>query len=275
METYQSYGLAAQVMSPQERTQHHQHQDIECSFVDTGNITYLMGTEPVSVSAGRWTIFWAAVPNHIIHAHPSAQLYWMTIPLSRFLSWDLPDALVEQVMQGRMMADARGDINLDKAMVKRWSHDLDLQSDDRQKIVLLELEARIRRLAFYAQEADATSMASGDEDDITPFYTAQRMGQFIAQYYTRPIGIQQVAESVDLSPPVADKLFTTYFQADINATMTRYRVAEAQRLLVTTDISLRTVATRCGFSSTSQFYEVFKSACHHTPKAYRSIFSIV
>ncbi len=274
METYLDYGLAAQVITPYDKIQSANHQDIECSFIDKGSITYLLGTDPITISAGRWIIFWAAIPHHIIHTDMDAQLYWMTIPLSRFLQWQLPEHIVDPVMNGQMMTDVRGDLKLDKAMVKRWSVDLDLNSEERHEIVLLELEARIRRLAFYAEVAQTTSLQNQTEEDNTSFQTARHMANYISEYYMGSLVPHQVAETADLETSVADRLFQKYFHSTLSDYIMRYRVAHAQRLLVATDLSLQAIATRSGFESVSNFYDVFKSACHHTPKAYRSQFSI-
>lgn len=275
METTLQYGLTARIVTPYEKTTTRSHQEITCNFVDEGRITYLLGTKPITIEAGRWSVFWSAVPHHIIHMNPDVKLYRLTIPLSSFLQWKLPNPIIEPIMNGQMILDVRGDLKLDKAMFKRWCHDLDLESEERYKIVMLELEARIRRLSLYAGVAQRSSIKLGDKNKVYPFFKAKHMAEYISQYYTNPITVQQVAETIDLNRSHAVSLFRKYFQVSIGDYIRQYRSAHAQRLLVTTNLSLSSVATRSGFTSVSQFYDVFKASCHHTPKAYRSLFSIL
>jgi len=275
METTKTYGLTAQIITPYDKTDIYRLQEIECNFVDSGRITYLLGTKPITIEAGRLSLFWAAVPHHIIHADPDAKLYSLMIPLSQFLSWDLPDSIIEPIMKGQMILDARGDLKLDKAMFKRWCYDLDLESEERNKIVLLELEARLRRLSFYAKEAQRSSIKLGANSEDYPFFKAKHMAEYIEKYYMNGISVRQVGETVDLDRSNALSLFRKYFKMTIGDYIKQYRIAHAQQLLVTTDLTLSSVATRSGFTSVSEFYEVFKKSCYHTPKAYRTLFSIV
>lgn len=275
MEAIIAYGLTAQIITPIDKINAIPHQEIECNFVDGGRITYLLGTTPITVEMGRWSMFWAAVPHHIIHADPDAKLYGLTIPLSYFLGWHLPNRIIEPIMNGQMILDARGDLDLDKAMFKRWCLDLDLDSEERNQIVMLELEARLRRLSLYAGIAQRSSIDLEANNEAYPFVKAKHMADYIAQYYTKRITVQQVAETVDLDRSQAVSLFRNYFQMSIGDYIKQYRVAHAQRLLVTTNLILSSVASRSGFTSVSQFYDEFKRYCYHTPKAYRSSFSIL
>jgi len=275
MEATISYGLTAQIITPYDNATVIPHEEIVCNFIDGGRLTYLLGTTPITIEMGRWSLFWAAVPHHIIYADPDIKLYTLTIPLSYFLRWELPNTIIEPILNGQMILDARGDLDLDKAMFKRWCHDLDLNSEERNQIVMLELEARLRRLALYAGVAKRSPIDLGEENEVYPFVKAKHMADYIAQYYMKRITVQQVAETVDLDRSRAVSLFRKYFQITIGDYIKQYRVAHAQRLLVTTDLTLNSIALRSGFTSVSQFYDEFKKSCDHTPKAYRSLFSIL
>ena len=53
--------------------------------------------------------------------------------------------------------------------------------------------------------------------------------------------------------------------------VTRLRLAEAQRLLATTDLSVLEVCHQAGFGSTSQMYDVFRRHRGVTPARYRGV----
>lgn len=276
-ESFIDDSLNAQIITTENPIVSPLHQDIECNFVDGGSITYLLGSNLVAIESGRWALFWAAIPHHVLHVESEVHLYRLTIPLNWFLNRGLPDHIIEPVMKGDMIVDERGDMKLDIAMFKRWCSDLDLDSINRRDIVLLELEARIRRMAFYATVASPPpeTIKIDKMADVDLYAKAKTMADYVMDYYTSPITVTQVAEAVDLIPRHAEKLFALYFQCSIDEYLMRYRVAQAQQLLVTTDLAISSVSTRSGFRSMSQFIAVFKSSCHHTPKAYRSLFSIL
>jgi transcriptional regulator GlxA family with amidase domain len=55
----------------------------------------------------------------------------------------------------------------------------------------------------------------------------------------------------------------------VNEYVTHCRLAEARRLLLTTDASVNDIAFAAGFGSVSQFYAAFQSACDEPPGEYR------
>jgi len=50
---------------------------------------------------------------------------------------------------------------------------------------------------------------------------------------------------------------------------TRARMQRATSLLVGTDLTLETIAERCGFSTASDFCRAFKTEFHTTPNSWR------
>ncbi|MGX1668114.1 helix-turn-helix transcriptional regulator [Streptomyces sp. NPDC055400] len=51
--------------------------------------------------------------------------------------------------------------------------------------------------------------------------------------------------------------------------LTRHRLAEARRLLITTDLPINDIASAVGFGSVSRFYAVFTSLCGAPPAKFR------
>lgn len=65
----------------------------------------------------------------------------------------------------------------------------------------------------------------------------------------------------------------TVFRRAVGVTLGQYvtmcRVAEAQRLLLTTSLRVTEIAEAAGFGSLSSFYEHVSAACGMTPREYR------
>jgi AraC family transcriptional regulator, melibiose operon regulatory protein len=51
--------------------------------------------------------------------------------------------------------------------------------------------------------------------------------------------------------------------------ITQHRISHAQRLLVTTDDRIVSIAVEAGFQSISRVNEAFKTACGRSPRQYR------
>ena len=187
------------------------------------------------------------------------------MPLARFLRWHLPEALTTRVLSGAPLIAA------DHSLFGRWEADLRAASSERRIVALLEIEARLRRLAL-ALPADDPHAGShpairwaGDGAG-----RAELLARFIAGHYIEPLTIRTIASAASLQPNYAMTLFKRTFGLSIGEYLTRYWVAAAQRLLATTDARIVDVALAVGFGSLSRFYVAFGQACGRSPRAYRA-----
>ena len=102
----------------------------------------------------------------------------------------------------------------------------------------------------------------------------ERMASFIADHYTEPLPIARIAREVHLHPNYAMSLFRNNYAISIVDYITQYRIAHAQRLLVTTELNVSQIAIESGFGSVSRFYTAFKAACEQSPGEYRASLSL-
>ena len=99
-EEFKPYGLTCEKWETKLMNRFDQHNEIELNFFPTGNCTYLLYDKIVSVPSQRLTIFWGLTPHQIIDFQDICQYYVCTIPLSLFLSWDVPSHIVENLFAG-------------------------------------------------------------------------------------------------------------------------------------------------------------------------------
>ncbi|MGH3147253.1 MAG: helix-turn-helix domain-containing protein [Rubrobacter sp.] len=155
-------------------------------------------------------------------------------------------------------------------MFRRWHEDLEDGSEERQRVLLLELEARLRRLtmSFCAEEiAPEGTRPPLDEKGLD---NVERMTRYIAQNYAESLKVADVARAVKLHPNYALTLFRRVLGMGMVDYVTQHRVAHAQRLLATTDSGVLEIAFDSGFGSASRFYAAFKDECGRTPVEYRA-----
>jgi AraC-like DNA-binding protein len=267
------YGFTCEIWEPRQMPRPDRHDEIEINFLDRGTLTYLIGGERVTVQPRRVTAFWAAVPHQIVAFDRLNFYYVVTIPFGWVLQWGLPEHLMTALTQGQIVADTSGDHAVfDRQMFQQWHDDVERDSDSNREIVVLELRARLLRLAQSLQgpsEAEAADADASGPRQSTNLEKAEAMACFVARNYTSRIQIKDIAECVGLHPDYAATLFRKTFGTTLNVLITRHRVAHAQRKLVTSDERIVNIAQDSGFDSLSRFNRAFKQLAGMTPREYR------
>lgn len=89
---------------------------------------------------------------------------------------------------------------------------------------------------------------------------------YISLHYCEKITLEEVAESVHMSP----NYFSTYFRKVTNVNFSEYlvglRVQKAKELMKTTSLSSAEIASQCGFHNLSNFYRLFKKQTGISPR---------
>jgi AraC-like DNA-binding protein len=96
----------------------------------------------------------------------------------------------------------------------------------------------------------------------------KRLTHFVAEHYPRRIELREAAELVHLTETAFCRSFKRMTGATFTQFVNRYRVHEAQRLLLM-DHSVTEAAFACGFESLSYFNRVFRSITGENPLAFK------
>jgi AraC-like DNA-binding protein len=266
------YGFTCEVWEPRQMPRPDRHDEIEINFLDRGSLTYLMGGQRVTVHARRVSAFWAAVPHQIVAFDNVNYYYVVTVPFGWVLQWGLPEQLMVALTQGQIVADTRCTRPaLDRQLFEQWHEDVEGRRST-NNVVVLELRARLLRLAESVVDEDRTPAVVGNNSSPlqqTNLEKAESMACFVARNYTSRIQVKDIAGCVGLHPDYAATLFRKTFGTTLNVLITRHRVAHAQRQLVTTDERVLDIAHDSGFDSLSRFNRAFKQIAGLTPREYR------
>jgi AraC family transcriptional regulator, melibiose operon regulatory protein len=265
---FSPYGLSCELWTPTQMPRPDRHNEIEMNLLSGGELTYLMNGRRTTVAGGRLVLFWAAIPHQIVSFSATKPYFVATIPLSLFLEWKLPDHFAQAILNGALAVDrAQGTAENDRRLLNRWVTDLSSSSAESARIVQLEMEARIRRLCMeYRQPVQHAFLSRQGKPQIGAI---ERMAAFITQHCTEPLTLGRIGQAVDLHPNYAAALFRKAFGVTLNAYIGLHRVANAQRLLVTSDRKVIQVALDSGYNSLSRFNVAFKRICGCTPREYR------
>jgi AraC-like DNA-binding protein len=237
----------------------HSHDDIELNVVTSGAIEYLMGERRVRVEQGQSAVFWASLPHRLLApAGAPAEVCWAHVPLSTVLTWDLPAVDLRPLLEGRpALASVPPDV--DAASVwRRWEADFARRDAG---AALLEVQALMRRTLRAAR-----TQPCGSGPSSRPL----EMAAFIMDRFRDPIAAADVAAVAHLNTEYAMTLFRKAWNMTIGDFLLRRRVAEAQRLLATTDLDCSAVGYAAGFGSGSNFYAQFAKLVGTSPGQYRA-----
>ncbi len=247
----------------------HQHSEIELNLVTRGRLTYLFGAQLEHLDAGRLSVFWGTLPHRLLEREPLSRYIVLTLPLAAFLRFNLPDPLVYQVLHG-LPVMVHGPLEPDLSLFRRWQSDLTSPSTARGhivQIVQLELEARLRRLNL-SLESETPQRMDLPRHPVR-VQQALEFAALLAEHYLEPLTPPDLAQRLGLHPHYAATLFREVFGQTPTQYLTQYRVAHAQRLLLTTSAPVISVALESGFGSLSRFYSAFGQLCGQSPLEYR------
>ncbi|MFM8634137.1 MAG: helix-turn-helix domain-containing protein [Planctomycetia bacterium] len=251
----------------------HRHNEIEMTVLSRGRVKYLVGGGPAEIPAGELCVRWAAIPHQCVAADDHGEQLSLKIPLPWFLQWQLPDAFVAALMHGHLFLDREPNPeDADWVMFCRWQDLLQCNAADRERIVLLEAEARLRRMLIRVEVPSHRSEPHpGRSGDLAGWELGRfdRMIHHVAVHYVDDIGVDDVARCVSLHPRSAMRLFRDSCGMTILECLTLHRVWHAQRLLATSDMKIRQVATASGFNSAGRFYVAFRRIVGMVPGEYR------
>jgi len=271
-------GLWIRRGSPPPMVSMHRHDDIEVNLVLDGQLEYLFGGQPLSIGEGEIAVFWAAQPHGLVNSR-TGDVCWVHVPFSMFLSWGLPETQTAPLLSAQPLITHAPELARRIAhMAERWSEEVggtepgggEHDADDSAQIALLEIQAAVRRV-LRASSRPAPESALGGSGSVPAARLQQvsAMAQYVRDHHRSPLAIADIAAAVHLTPSHAMTVFRRTVGVTLGDYVTMCRVAEAQRLLLTTPMMITEIAEEAGFGSLSSFYEHVSAACGMTPREYR------
>ncbi|ATG55902.1 AraC family transcriptional regulator [Brachybacterium ginsengisoli] len=271
-------GLWIRRGSPPAMLSMHRHDDVEINLVLDGQLHYLFGGQPLTIREGEIAVFWAAQPHGLVGSR-TGDMCWVHVPFSLFLSWGLPEAQTAPLLSAQPLITHAPDLAERIARsAERWGEEVggaepgggDDDVGDSAQIALLEIQAAVRRVLRTSSLAHPEPSADGPGSvPAARLRQVSAMAQFVRDNHRSPLAIADIAEAVHLTPSHAMTVFRRTAGVTLGDYVTMCRVAEAQRLLLTTPMTVTEIAEAAGFGSLSSFYAHVSAACRMTPREYR------
>ena len=142
--------------------------------------------------------------------------------------------------------------------------------DDSAQIALLEIQAAVRRILRTSSLANPEPPTDGAGSvPAARLRQVSAMAQHVRDHHRSPLTVADIAASVHLTPSHAMTVFRRTVGVTLGDYVTMCRVAEAQRLLLTTSMTVTEIAEAAGFGSLSSFYEHVERGVRDDAARYR------
>jgi len=247
------------------------HNEIELNLLQEGAVTYLLAGSKVRIRAGQLAAFWASIPHQIIDLDPLTEYQVVTIPFPEFMLFKLPEPFVQTLLRGSLVFEKLDEqLAFEIQRFRGWETDLALGNPEIRNLVLLEIQARMHRMALAIPKSQLV------QQDVPPgvlhegsLNKVEQIACTIAQRYLEPLTAEIIGKAVGLHPNYAMNLFKKTFGTTLIDYLIHHRISHAQRLLVTSDDKILDVALASGFNTLSRFNQAFRRKCGCSPREYR------
>jgi AraC-like DNA-binding protein len=253
---HEVFGLASGLSLVPAMARAHRHDDVELILPLGGAAALEHAGARHDLADRGCAVFWAGLPHRVADHDDGVAVAWLTVPLVEVLAWPLPAAFTGGLLRGALCTFTAPPALV--ASMDSWQQDIGA-SPALTHAVRLEAEACLLRAATIGH----TSAPTGPPD------VAAQMASHISMHFREPLVVADVAAAVHLHPSTAAAVFRRAMGVTIGEYLAQCRVAEAQRLLISTDETTSQIAVRAGFGSTSRFYERFGNDVGMAPAAFR------
>lgn len=249
----------------------HHHTSVEVNFLQHCEMTYSFSGTPAQLTDARITVFWGAAPHRVTNVHGTGQITNIYLSLGQFVRWGLPTPMVDAVLSGAVICSQRAD-PMDVLLFDRLIDERTEKSAAWRRVHLSEIEVRLRRLALEGWTTLLKARSAPLPAEITSqaMMHVEAMLRFIADNFTIPIKVEDIAKAANLSVARAGYLFRQVMGISIKQQLMRARLSHARMLLTETDGKVASIALDSGFASLSAFYDAFSKADGLSPAQYRN-----
>ncbi len=140
-----------------------------------------------------------------------------------------------------------------------------------QRLVELEKTTDIESACFWAEDVVLQQLNENSKERASPHQErlSDRILSWLRHNYNRKVQIADAARDHGASASTVIHRLKKETGKTFAHHLTSIRVSEAKRLLVDTNLSLREISERCGFSDQSYFTKVFRKHINLTPRQFR------
>lgn len=245
----------------------HIHSAVELLYINEGGFSVVLEDQTYDVEAGDLILFCSNSIHHVFAKNlPKCSYYVIKIPPSALPEISGAASSAEYVLRFALHHSESKFIwkeqelkqsnmwFLLQSLVQEYKLP-SYASDFAIKLKIMELMLAILR-------EDRTTYSHGQRGMTEAIYQSVL---YIRQYFAEDINEKKLACKVCMSYSYFSRSFKKVTGLTFRQYLNKIRVHRAEQLLLTTNLSVSEVATRCGFNNISYFISVYRSIKGETP----------
>lgn len=250
----------------------HWHTEIEFVYVQSGTVTFCIGTDQIPLSEGN-AVFINSKVLHEFYSEDNAVIpNFVCYPT--FIA-PIETRIYNQYVQPIISSTISYQIF---SPVLPWQKEI---LDILQEIFTQQNSACAKELitssllqklwAVFFEHIDTTHLNQQQDHSAQSQIKLQVMMQYIHTNYSSQIALSDIAQSAGISKSSALSFFHKYLKMAPVSYLILYRLKKASELLITTDLKLVEIAYATGFNNIGYFCKQYKIHYGITPTEYRKL----
>lgn len=250
---------------------YHHHTSVEVNFLQDCEMEYSFSGQIIRLRPKRITLFWGAAPHRVNKVEGKGLITNLYLSLGQFIRWGLPSTMVEAILAGSVIESDSATL-ADVALFDRLFAEQSKNGDPWRRVHLDEIELRLRRLALEGWTTILEPRIATQEFEVTShaMQHVESMLKYIADNFTIPINVSDIAAASNLSTGRASQLFRQVMGVTIKQHLQRARLSNARMLLTETNTKIASIALDSGYPTLSAFYDAFTKTNGVSPARYRA-----
>lgn len=245
----------------------HFHNYMEIFYLKTGSCIYSVNNHLYHLTAGD--VFLVAPGDSHSTSYEGlvpcerTTVYCMPEVFSNFY-WDAHKDIREKLSRsGKVILVKKGQQQMEALLdsMLEANNIPDQYSYEFLQLQMMTLFLTLQRngIFVYEQIKEDNSISHDIEDAL----------RYIAQNYSLPISLEDIAGKTNLTPTYLSRKFKKVTGTTFKEYVNYIRIRQASQMLLTTDDSVTKIALNCGFNSSNYFKDCFRRINGVSPRAFR------
>jgi len=218
------------------------------TIIIKGKFCYYINGEKFEITSGNGILIRPGDNRHLYSRDPNTHYFSVN-----FFSMNDEEIPLPRYIKNCATSDLRDLLRIfEHTLKKPLSNYKDFMIDNYVNLILLQL----REIT--------------EENNMSPYLSD--MLDYISNHYTERITLQDVANSVSLTPSYCCYLFKKELNTTIYDVIMKERILMAQNLIISTKDRLQDIGVQCGFNDYSHFSKYFKKVTGYLPSEYKKFF---
>ena len=228
----------------------HFHRNLEAVYVVEGEVELTVAGRTYMLQAGQWSV----ILSNQIHSFSSVNHHKLWIAM-------FSEDHVNQF--AFLTADRQSDAPV-------FTCPDSIQRFLEEQLIGKEPELMLRKACLYALCSCFLSAGALTKRDTKNERRLEELLEYVASHYAEDLTLHTLADRFGYEYHYLSRLLHKNYRISFRDLLNQYRVDEALRLLRSTELTVGSIAERCGFSSVRSFNHVFHQMTGRSPRQERN-----